>query len=79
MAMIRNVPSGGYAITPNNGADLPTPVACLNVAVAGTVTVDLMDGGTNVAYYIGAGIQFPLWVKRVYVTGTTATGIVGSF
>ena len=79
MALIKNVPSKGYVITPADGADLPNNVVCLNVAVAGLVYVDLVDGGTNVPYSIGAGIQFPLWVKRVYATGTTATGITGSY
>lgn len=79
MALIKNVPSRGYAITPSDVADLPTKVAALNVAASGSVTVDLVDGDTGVTYYIGAGIQFPLWVKRVHATGTTATGIVGSY
>lgn len=69
----------GFAITPTDAeVDLAIIPRTLNVAASGTVRVMTL-GGTVLTLYVAAGIQFSQRVKRVYATGTTATGIVGLF
>lgn len=44
--------------------------------VAGDVTVDMASGlGTSVVLTCLAGLVYPLQVKRIHSTGTTASGI----
>ncbi len=66
----------GFAITPHDTNALTQPTRLLAVGVAGTVKVDFYEGGTGITLTLPSGV-FPLRVKRVYATGTTATGIVG--
>lgn len=67
----------GFAITPNDGADLPQPIHKIFAAGAGTLRVDLADG-TTVDIAIGANqIHHDLRIKKVHATGTSATGLVG--
>ena len=66
---------GGVAVTPNDGADLVDTTRALNVASSGVVSVVTLDGSI-LDLYIAAGIVFPIAVKRVRSTGTTAGGIV---
>lgn len=61
-------------VTPDDGADLATPSRALNVMQSGAVQVTTV-GGTTATIYVAAGIGFPLRVRRVWATGTTATGI----
>lgn len=63
-------------VSPSNTVDLTVPTLALTVTVAGVVTVDMVGTGTNVAIPVAAGVIHRLRVTRVYVTGTTATGIV---
>lgn len=65
-----------YEITPDDGADLGVAVRALNVAAAGAVRVTTVDD-TVASVFVAAGTAFPVRVKRVWATGTTATGIVG--
>lgn len=64
------------AITPNDGADLARVTRALNVAQGGTVRVVTAAGVTG-DVHIAAGVAFPIRVRRVLATGTTATGIAG--
>lgn len=63
-------------IVPDDGADLPQVLSGLNVATPGTVRVTMRDGSTG-AVFVEAGTVFPLRVRRVWATDTTATGIRG--
>lgn len=63
-------------ITPDDGTDLPQVLTALNVATPGTVRVTTRDGSVG-SVFIAAGTIFPLRVRRVWATGTTATGICG--
>lgn len=72
-------PTGAFAVTPNDGADLPRPVRGLSVAGDGTVVIDDLEGNTAVSLYLVAGAIFPQRCRRVRATGTTATGIVGHY
>ena len=66
------------AVTPSDSADLArVATKGLFVGGAGNITVDLTDGKTAVLFTgVLAGTFFPVQVKRVRATGTTATNIV---
>lgn len=63
------------AITPSDTADLSLASRALNVATSGMVRVTTVGGDTGTVHVV-AGIAFPVRVRRVWATGTTATGIV---
>ena len=65
-----------FDITPNDGVDLAQVTIALNVAAPGTVRVTTLDGSTS-DLSIHPGHAFPVRARRVWLTGTTATGIVG--
>lgn len=65
-----------FDITPSDTADLDRATVALNVAATGTVRVTTVDGSVS-DVEIRSGESFPLRVKRVWLTGTTATGIRG--
>lgn len=67
----------GFAVTPNDAADLPDVTRALYVGNFGDVTVDMAGGGTLTFLNVDQGVFLPLRVTRVRATGTTATGIVG--
>lgn len=63
-------------IVPDDAADLTYLTKALNVATAGTVRVTT-ETGTTTDVFVAAGTVFPLRVRRVWATGTTATGLRG--
>jgi len=69
-------PARVQPITADDGADLPLATRALNAAGAGSVRVTTVAGDTA-TLYLAAGIAFPLRVRRVWASGTTATGLVG--
>lgn len=69
---------GGNAITPSDTADLPAPVRAVTIGVAGG-TVRYTSARTGAICTTGPlpiG-QHPIWARRIWVTGTTATGLTG--
>ena len=65
-----------FDIVPNDGADLPHVTTALNVTNPGTVRVTTADGSVA-DVTIHPGHAFPIRASRVWLTGTTATGIRG--
>lgn len=65
-----------FDITPNDNTDLDQPTTALNVATPGTVRVTTIDGSVS-DILIHPGHAFPIRVQRVWMTGTSATGIRG--
>ena len=63
-------------ITPDDTNDLDQVTTALNVATPGTVRVTMADGGL-VNLTLVAGQTVAVRARRVWQTGTTATGIVG--
>lgn len=63
------------AVTPSDIVDLPTPSRALNVAESGMVRVTTVGGSTG-DLFIASGGAFPVRVRRIWATGTTALGIV---
>lgn len=51
----------------------------LLAASAGVVKVDMVGGGRGILVPIAAGILCPVQARRIYNSGTTATGIVALF
>lgn len=49
------------------------PYTAFVAGAAGLVTVDVLNGATNIAIPVAAGVVMPLSITRVYETGTTAT------
>lgn len=75
------VASAAYAVTPNDGADLPSTAFGLYIGTGGTLKVDCGHVGSDgervtVSFAAVAAGFLPLRVRRVWATGTTATGIV---
>jgi len=65
-----------FDILPDDGQDLPHVTTGLNVHTPGKVRVTTEDGSiTDVT--IHPGHSFPIRVRRVWQTGTTATGLRG--
>lgn len=65
-----------FDITPDDGADLAHATTALNVATPGTVRVTTVDGSTA-DITVHPGQAFPIRARRVWLTGTTATGLRG--
>jgi len=66
------------AVTPSDTVDLPSASRALNVAVEGTVRVTTVSGTTGTVF-VSAGGAFPIRCRRIWATGTSATGIVALF
>lgn len=65
-----------FDITPSDTTDLAQVTTALNVANPGTVRVTTLDGSVA-DVTIHPGHAFPIHARRVWLTGTTATGIRG--
>lgn len=65
-----------FDITPSDSANLSHVTLALNVASPGTVRVTTLDGSIS-DVSIHPGHAFPIRARRVWLTGTTATGIRG--
>jgi hypothetical protein len=61
-------------VVPSDTADLAHVSKALNAATAGTVRVTT-ERGTVADVFLAPGVVFPLRVRRVWATGTTATGL----
>ncbi|MEQ8600643.1 MAG: hypothetical protein RLP98_12050 [Devosia sp.] len=67
----------GFAIAPNDGADLSEITRAVYVGSSGALAVTFASGAELVLPNVPAGSLLPLRVQRVRATGTTATDIVG--
>lgn len=65
-----------FDIVPDDTSDLVRVTTALNVANPGTVRVTTVDGSVA-DVTIHPGHAFPICARRVWLTGTTATGIRG--
>lgn len=70
---------GAAAVTPNDAADVPAPTKGLFLGATGNVRVDMANGNTVTFTALTGGIVHAIAVKRVYATGTTATGIIALY
>lgn len=67
---------GAFDITPNNSTDLTKKAYGITCSGAGTVHYTGLDGVEHTVT-LAADRTWPVAIKKVFVTGTTATGIVG--
>lgn len=65
-----------FDITPDDGTDLAQVTTALAVTTPGTVRVTALDGSTA-DLVLHPGQPFPIRARRVWQTGTTATGLRG--
>lgn len=63
------------SVTPNDAADLAWATRAIAVTGTGTVRLTTVDGSQG-TIHVAAGVPFPIRVRRIWATGTTATGIV---
>lgn len=70
------VPRGVFNITPNDGTDLPQKAYGIYVSGAGDLHY-ISEHGDEDTVTLAAGDKWIIVVKKVYSTGTTATGIKG--
>jgi len=69
---------GGFAITPDDNADLTHPVRAIYVGSdAGNVRVVTVSDDTLTFIGVPIGTIIPIAAKRVKSTGTTSTNLVG--
>ncbi len=67
----------GFAITPDDDADLPEATRAIFVGAAGAVSAILVSGATVTLAGIPAGTVLPVRATRVLATATTAGALVG--
>jgi hypothetical protein len=64
------------AITPAD-SDLVAPVRALYIGGSGNVRINDTGGGSVIFYNVPAGTILPVMARRVWLTSTTASNIVG--
>lgn len=64
------------AITPAD-ADLVAPVRAIYVGGSGNLRISDTGGGAVTFSNVPAGVILPVMARRVWLTGTTASNIVG--
>ena len=73
---LESPPRNLKVITPvDDVTDLDDITRAITVTTAGLIYADGADSGVNVPFYAPAG-QTSCRLKRIYLTGTTAVGIV---
>lgn len=77
MSAYQDVANDGFAITPNDAADLTRSAISLYVGGDGSLKVTTRGGTVLTLANVKAGSIIPLRVARVWANGTTATGLVG--
>lgn len=69
------LPEHAAVVSPNDSADLATPAAGLFIGTTGDVRVTTMGGETVTFHGVPVGF-LPVWITRVWSTGTTASYIM---
>ena len=62
-------------VVPNDGVDLPQPAMKLYVETGGALVVMGVNGTASVTVQVPDFSELNLNVRRVYATGTTASGV----
>jgi hypothetical protein len=73
-------PMYGFAITPNDGTDLPSITRSIWVGVGGDIVVIYAGNGTQVTLKnVPTGFRLSGRFSRVLSTNTTATNLIGEY
>ncbi|QDZ10718.1 spike base protein, RCAP_Rcc01079 family [Devosia ginsengisoli] len=67
----------GFAIVPDDGADLAEITRALYVGVGGSLSIVLQSGAELTLQGVAAGTVLPLRVRRLKASGTSASAVVG--
>tara|TARA_R110000850_G_scaffold79746_1_gene171774 strand:- start:150 stop:428 length:279 start_codon:yes stop_codon:yes gene_type:complete len=83
MALLLNTAIDGFDITPSDTDDLihngtQTDAAAVTIGGSGDIKVTTVRGTTLTFTNRPAGTDLPYKVRRVWATGTTATGLIGA-
>lgn len=65
-----------YVITPHATNDLTERIRAISIAVQGTISYQNWEGVDCVTDELPPGL-YPIYMQKVYVSGTTATGLTG--
>lgn len=68
-----------YAVTPNDSADLSNYTRAIHVGGIGDLRVTTVRGDTVTLKNVIPGAPYPIRVRRIFATGTTATDIVALY
>jgi hypothetical protein len=63
------------SVTPNDGADLTFHTRMVILGTDGDLAFTTVDGDDGIQTGLKGGIPYPMALRRIKVTGTTATGI----
>ena len=77
MAGLESPARDGFAITPNDGADLPSVTRAIYVGSGGDVAVTMKSGASVTFTGLLAGTILPVRVSAVAATGTSASNLIG--
>lgn len=69
---------GAFVVTPSDANELPIVTRCLYIGTAGALRVTTMNDEDVTFPNVAAGTKQGRY-KKVWATGTTATGIVGEY
>lgn len=69
--------TGGFAVVPGDGADLPEVTRAIYVGGAGNLAVVMVSGEEVSFSGVPGGTVLPVRVRRIKATGTTAMAIIG--
>lgn len=70
---------GAAPVIPSDAQELTTTSRAIYVGSSGNLTVEMLDNGvssTITLQNVQAGMLYPLRVRRVLASGTTASGLV---
>lgn len=70
---------GAFAITPSDGSDLSFVTRAIYVGVSGNISVTMANGDNVVFSNLLGGLLYPLQIRRVKSSSTTASGLVGLY
>lgn len=75
LVSIKNIVS----ITPNDGANLANATKAIYCSEISTIKIDTVNNQTVTISNLANGIWHPIQAKKIYATGTSATGLLGSW
>lgn len=78
MEHLRGLPGlGVVAITPSDSVDFAEPIRGFEVTVEGSVKATFYDGSIATLTARKPGVLYPYVCRKIWASGTTATGILG--
>lgn len=76
---MRDPIEAGFSITPNDTTNLVKETRAIYVGGAGNLKVETVAGSILVFTSVSAGTVYPLRIRKVFSTGTTASNLLGLY